>query len=122
MFGMRRKAYCKNKNSIKLRDSLSIKMIVKVHKTGDGRKIVAVCDKDLLGKKFEEGKLQLDLASNFYKGDEKEEEEIIKILNDGNIINFVGKKSINLGLKQGIIAKNNIIRIKKIPHAQAILN
>jgi|TARA_B100002003_G_C14116509_1_gene537021 hypothetical protein len=97
-------------------------MIVKVHKTGDGRKIVAVCDKDLLGKKFEEGKLQLDLASNFYKGDEKEEEEIIKILNDGNIINFVGKKSINLGLKQGIIAKNNIIRIKKIPHAQAILN
>ena len=40
-------------------------MIVKVHRTPDGRRLIAVCDNNLLGKKFEENDLQLDLTSNF---------------------------------------------------------
>ncbi len=98
-----------------------IKIIVNVHKTADNKKIVAVCDNELIGKKFEEKNLQLDLASNFYRGEEKTEEEAIKIFHYAYIINFVGKRSVELALKQGIISGNNIIYIKKIPHAQAIL-
>lgn len=96
-------------------------MIVKVHETPDKKKIVAVCDKDLLGKRFEERNLQLDLSSKFYGGEEKTEEEIKKIFYDAYIINFAGKKSVDFGLKLGILSKNNIIFIKKKPHAQAIL-
>lgn len=44
-------------------------MIVKMHKTQDNRIVLAVCDNDLLDKKFEEGKMQLDLTSYFYKGE-----------------------------------------------------
>ncbi len=40
-------------------------MIVNIHKTSDGRRIIAVCDSELIGKKFEEHNLQLDLTSNF---------------------------------------------------------
>jgi len=96
-------------------------MIVKIHKTQDGRKMVAVCDKELIGKKFEEKKLQLDLTSNFYNGDEKEGDEIIKIFRGAYIINLVGEKSIKFGLKNDIISDDNIIYVDKIPHAQAIL-
>jgi len=32
--------------------------------------IVAVCDSDILGKKFKEGKLVLKLDESFYKGEE----------------------------------------------------
>ena len=35
--------------------------------------------------------------------------------------NMVGNRSIELGLKAGIIGKGNIIKIKKIPHAQAVI-
>jgi hypothetical protein len=96
-------------------------MIIKVHKTQDGRKVIAICDSNLIGKKFEEKNLQLDLTSNFYKGEEKSEEEIIESIKGSYIINLVGKNSINLGIKLDIINKNNIIKIKNIPHAQAIL-
>jgi len=46
-------------------------MIVKSHSTGDGRKVIAICDDSLLGKKFEEGDKQLDLTSEFYQGQKK---------------------------------------------------
>lgn len=96
-------------------------MITKVHKTPDGRKIVAVCDNDLIGKKFEEKNLQLDLSSSFYNGEEKSEEEIIELIKGSYIVNIVGEKSINLAVKLGIVDKKNVIKIKKIPHAQVIL-
>ena len=96
-------------------------MIVKIHKTQDGKKIVAVCDEELIGKKFKEKSIQLDLSSNFYKGEKKSEEEIIKMFDDAYIVNMVGKNAINLGKKVGIVLENNIIYVQKIPHAQAIL-
>ena len=39
-------------------------MLVKIHKSY--RNVVAVCDSDLIGKKFEEDKFQLDLKESFY--------------------------------------------------------
>jgi len=96
-------------------------MIVKVHKTGDNKKVVAVCDSNLIGKKLEEKNLQLDLTSRFYNGEENTEKEIVKLFHGAYIINLVGNDSVNLGLKLGIISKNNIIYIKKVPHAQVVL-
>ena len=96
-------------------------MIVKIHKTQDGRKLAAICDNNLIGKKFEEKNLQLDLTSNFYKGEEKSEKEVINLLKGCHLVNIIGEKSINLAIKLGIADKNKIIKIKGIPHAQAIL-
>lgn len=96
-------------------------MIIKAHKTQEGRTILAICDNNLIGKKFEEKNLQLDLTSNFYKGEKKSEKEIINYLKDCYTVNIVGEKSINLAIKLGIINKSKVIKIKNIPHAQAIL-
>ena len=96
-------------------------MIVKIHKTGDNKKIVAVCDSNLIGKKLEEKNLQLDLTSRFYSGEEKAEKDIIKLFHEAYIVNLVGNDSVNLGLKLGIVSNSNIIYIKKVPHAQVIL-
>lgn len=95
-------------------------MIVNVHKTADGKKIVAICDSNLLGKKFEENGLQLDLTVDFYKGSELSEEETRKVIKNAYIINVIGEESILFLAKERIIDKDNIIKIKKIPHAQAM--
>ena len=65
--------------------------------------------KGIIVKKLEEKNLQLDLTSSFYNGEEKEEKEIAKLFHEAYIINLVGNDSVNLGLKLGIVSKNNII-------------
>ena len=96
-------------------------MIVNIHKTQDGKKIVVICDDELIGKKFEEKNIQLDLNSNFYKGEKKSEKEIRKMFDDAYIVNMVGNESVNLGKKTGIVLEDKVIYVQKVPHAQAIL-
>ena len=96
-------------------------MIVNVHKTPEGRKIVAICDKDVLGKVFTEKKIQLDLSSDFYKGEEKAKDEIKRIIVGAYILNLAGENSVKLGIETGVISGECVIKIANIPHAQAIL-
>ena len=92
-------------------------MYVKIHKSGD-RHIVAVCDEDLIGKKFETKKLVLNISERFYKGEKLSDEKTYEIMENAINLNLVGKKTIDLALKNDIIRKENIIKIEKIPHAQ----
>ena len=95
-------------------------MLVKVHKK-ENRTIVAVCDKQLLGQLIEEDGKQLDLRGDFYKGEEKEAEEIGDLIRNADGVNLVGEEAVNLGLQEEVVEKEHIIKIKGIPHAQATL-
>ena len=96
-------------------------MIVKKHKTINGQIILAVCDSNLAGKKFIEGDLQLDLSSDFYKGEEVNEEKIKELLKQAYIVNLAGKKCVGFALKLGIVEESHIIKIGGIPHAQCVI-
>ncbi len=94
-------------------------MIVKIHKK-DGRTVVAVCDDNLLGQKIEDGELQLDLSSDFYKGTSYSDKILVRdIMRNADVLNVVGKTAVALALEEGLIDKMHIITIKGIPHAQA---
>ena len=85
---------------------------------------MAVCDSDLIGKCFEEGKLQLKVNEHFYRGNEVDDVKALKILEkarqDDACFNFVGKNAIEIGAKAGIIDKNCVLRIQGVPHALAL--
>ena len=55
-------------------------MIVNIIKTY--RDVVAICDSKLLGKKFEEGKFQLNVKESFFGGDKMNEKKTIEIMRD----------------------------------------
>ncbi len=95
-------------------------ILVKKHHFQE-KTVLAIADKNLLGKKYSEKGLQLDLSSGFYKGNEKTEKEIEKMLEETDMLNIVGEESIDFCMKKKIINKNNIIRIKGIPHTQVLL-
>lgn len=95
-------------------------MIVKIHKTKN-RDLVAVCDNNILGKKFEENGLQLDLTSDFYNGDEKTEEDVLKIIKSAYIISFVGKDSVKFAIKNNLINEDCVLVVRSVPHAQCII-
>ena len=63
-------------------------MIVKIHKTQEGRIILAVCDKEIIGKKYEENGIQLDLKSEFYKGKEIEEEKVKELFKKASLFPY----------------------------------
>jgi len=98
-------------------------MKVKIHSSY--RTVVAICDSELLGKKFEEGKLQLDLSGEFFNGEDLSEEQVLAMIEDEKTedatFNIVGEKAIELALKAGIIKKEGIIRIQGIPTALTLL-
>ncbi len=89
------------------------------------RDVVAICDSELLGKKFEDEKFQLDIKESFYSGDKKTEEEVIEIMKDmlkeDAIFNIVGEKSTKTALKAGIIDKKSIGKIQGIPFALILM-
>ena len=92
-------------------------MIVKVHERREGS-IISVVDKELIDKKFEENDLQLDLSSNFYKGDEKSFEEVGDLIRNAYGVNLVGGKAIRLAIEEGIIDEKMVKKISGIPYYQ----
>ncbi len=97
-------------------------MIVKKHINEKAQVLLAICDSDLIGKKFEDEKLHLDLTSNFYKGEEMSEEKILELIEETYIINAVGKKTIEFLKKNELVQEEHIILIDNIPHAQIAIN
>ena len=95
-------------------------MIVKIHKRED-RTVIAVCDSDLLGRKFSEGDRQLDLTSDFYKGEERDEKDVGDLIRNADIVNLVGKNAVKIGLQEEVITQDHVITIAGIPHAQAVI-
>jgi hypothetical protein len=94
-------------------------ILAKVHVV-NGKKLVAVCDAVLLGKKFEEKGLQLDLTGSFYKGEEMDEKKLEAVLKGAYVVNMVGEESVGFGIKKGLIKKEKIITIANVKHAQAM--
>lgn len=93
-------------------------MIVKQHKSGD-KIIIAICDKELIGQKFTESRLQLDLTSDFYNGTEIDELEVLDLINNAYIINAVGNNTIKFLIQNKVISEFKTIQ--KIPYVQVLL-
>lgn len=92
---------------------------VKIHDVS-GEVLVAVCDKNLLGKKFSEGRLQLEVGERFYKGVLSGEEDAISALNKATIANIVGNNIVEKAVEHSLISPENIIEIGGVKHAQII--
>ncbi len=98
-------------------------MLIKIHKSC--REVISICDKELLGKYFEQENLQLDIKESFYKGEEFSEKKAIELIKDFTkedaTFNIVGKKSVQTSLKAGIIEKKGIKEIAGIPYALVLM-
>ena len=98
-------------------------MLIKIHNSY--RKIIAICDNNLIGKTFEQDNKVLDLTTTFFEGEEKNEQETFKIMQQGSMedatFNIVGKNSIKLALKAGIIKQEGIIKIQDVSVALVLL-
>jgi len=92
---------------------------IKIYKRGKDL-LVGACDEKLLGKKFEEGKFQIEVKKEFYGGKKVTKEVLKTYLEDATIANLVGQETIKCAIEAGIIDPACVIKIKGIPHAQMV--
>ena len=96
---------------------------VKVHKSY--REVIAVCDENLLGRKLQDGKRELDISENFFKGELMDEEnvssEIACGVREDATFNIVGENSVRIAKEMGIIDDNGIMEIEGVPFSLVLL-
>jgi len=92
---------------------------IKIYKQGKDL-LIGACDEKLIGKKFVEGKLQIDVSKEFYDGQRINTDVLKKYLEDATIANLVGKETIKYAIELGFIDPDCVIKIKGIPHAQMV--
>ena len=97
-----------------------MKFIVVEKETPQGLLLI-VTDKDIFGKKFEEGKVQLDLTKSFYEGNEKEKDEVKELFFKSRHVHLTGKQTIALGIELDCVDPKRILWVKGIPHAQVVM-
>jgi len=82
--------------------------------------VVAICDEDLIEKRVKTEKFSFKVSKNFYGGRLIDEKIALKLMKKATIGNLIGKGIVNLAKKNGFVAKENIILINGIPHAQFV--
>lgn len=93
--------------------------MIRIKRYQSGReRLVAACDEDVLGQRFSEGKLRLEVTPDFYDGFQATEEDLEAQLRTCTIANLVGERVVGLAIRLGFVAQENVIRIQGVPHAQ----
>jgi len=84
--------------------------------------IIAICDKEILGKKFEDKEkgIKFEVKESFYKGSKMKLEDTLELFEKASILNIVGVKIVEKAVRKGFIKPSGIIWIAGIPHAQLV--
>jgi hypothetical protein len=90
-----------------------------MYKQGDDL-VIGACDEELLGKRFTEGKFQIDVTKKFYEGERISIKTLERFLLDATIANLVGRQTVECAMRLGLVNPECILKIKDIPHAQVV--
>ena len=98
-------------------------ILIKVHESY--RWVVAVCDRDVFGRKLTDGKRVLDVSGVFFEGDEFDEdaakEEILRCHGEDATFNVIGEKSIALMKEIGLVKDEGVMVIDGVPFALVLM-
>jgi len=94
-------------------------MYAKVHGR-EGEVLVAVCDKELLGKTFTEDDLVMDVREDFFKGELIKPDSLGGFLGKASILNLVGNGVVNRAVIEGFVDADSVLEICGIKHAQVV--
>ncbi|HKM78434.1 MAG TPA: DUF424 family protein [Candidatus Bathyarchaeia archaeon] len=83
-------------------------------------RLVAICDIDLIGETFREGKLKLDVKPGFYKGSASNISEALHEIAAADIANLVGSGIVDAAVREGLVDPTAIVRIAGVPHVQIV--
>ncbi len=100
----------------------TMKMYIKTHEAEKGT-VIAMCDESLIDKVLSEGDVFIDIKTykDFYTGELVDAQRAKNIIKEKTVYsaNLVGKESVAIGLETGIVNKENVLKVEKVPYAHA---
>jgi hypothetical protein len=94
-------------------------MYLKIHQH-EAETLIAVCDCDILGKKFTQGRLKIEVIADFFAGEKASCSEVEAALKAATMANFVGCKSVEHAISLGYVERDCILSIDGVPYAQMV--
>jgi len=94
-------------------------MLLNERETDEGL-LVSVCDPDVLGETFENGKISLTVDEAFYDGEEADEQAVVNSLARCSVANLVGTDSVALAVEHGFVEEENVLDLEGTRHAQLL--
>lgn len=88
----------------------------KRHISGE-KVVVGICDSELVGRKFSENGMALNVSEYFFKGELADEGKIAEIVKNAGSLNLIGKKIIEICIDLGVVERENVQEISSIPYA-----
>jgi hypothetical protein len=95
-------------------------MYLKTHLSGK-EVLIAVCDCELMGKKFAEGRLQVEIRPDFFGDEKATAQEVEEALAKATMANLVGELAVGHAIRLGYVTQDNVLNIKGVPCAQMVL-
>jgi hypothetical protein len=89
---------------------------LKIHNE-DNKKVIGICDIDLIGLSFEEDENILNVYESFFNGESANLDDIINHINDCDSAHIVGNNITNQLIKKEIIKKSNCKVVCDINHS-----
>lgn len=87
----------------------------KIHNCGE--KMAAIADTDIIGKALTD---TIEVTKDFYGNASMDAGEVLLLLRGCTIINAIGKESVKLLVKEGLVDPESVLEIGGVPHAQVI--
>ncbi len=92
-------------------------MYLKVHSSGS-TVVVAICDKEILGKTLKEGNMTVTVNEGFFCGEIVDAESVEKALKNATTANLFGERCVQCAIECGVVSPQSVIYINGVPHAQ----
>jgi len=82
--------------------------------------LLAICDRELLGRTLREGEIVFHVKDKFYNGGKVSVEEAVDMIENSTIVNLVGKNCVEKAITEGYVHPEAVLRIEGVPHAQIV--
>ena len=92
---------------------------IRIHRGPNGS-VLSVCDAELVGRSFSEGKLRLDVSEAFYGGDVVEEGIVVEHLRRASSINLVGARTIAVAIREELVDSSCVLTVDGVMHAMVL--
>jgi len=94
-------------------------MYLRAHEQGKER-LIAVCDCEILGRRFSEGQLRLDVSPDFFGCEKASRVEVEAALASATMANFAGQRAVLYAISLGYVEEDNVLSIDGILCAQMV--
>ncbi|MCP8303915.1 MAG: DUF424 family protein [archaeon] len=80
-----------------------------------GMSLVNVCDKELIGKTIRDGKVEICISPDYFKGETVSIEEALLLIKSSSVANLAGEKIVIEVIKAKLASEHAVKKVGKTP-------